>query len=277
MSKLTTSQRADVFCFFFSKKKAVLAFLPSDRRSIAALEFALIAPILATMTVGIFDLARAFIIWEQINDAAEAIAEAAEKLSVTTDAQGQPAAMLTAAQMQAAMSTVYAEIPGLQWGTGTGMFPGQFSVTLSGVVFRQANQQMCSTNTGCTEQRPYTLWSSFFTEQPQGGTQLITSPASQLLRSCNGPLTAVAQFPDRPGTNQLLYMVRPSMPGVTVPLVPQVVADVRYDYTPNFPFFLGSGAITLWASATLPAPIGGVTQAITFNNAAPAGNVVQCN
>jgi hypothetical protein len=249
----------------------------ADRRSIAALEFALIAPVLATLTVGIFDLARGFIIWEQINDAAEAIAEAAEKLSVTTNAQGQPATMLTATQMQAAMSTVYAEIPGLQWGTGTGMFPGQFSVTLSGVVYLQANQTWCTTNSGCTEQLPYTLWSSFFTEQPQAGGQLITSPASALLRSCNGPLTPVAQFPDSPGTNQLLFMVRPGMHGVTVPLVPQVVADVRYDFTPNFPFVLGSGAITLWASATLPAPLGGVTQEIAFNPAAPALNVVQCN
>jgi hypothetical protein len=249
--------------------------LGADRRSIAALEFALVAPILATLTVGIFDLARAFSIWEQINDAAEAIAQAGEKLSVTVNAQGQAATTLTATQMQAAMSTVYAEIPGLQWGTGTGIFPGQFAVTLSSVVFLQANQTWCTTNSGCTEQLPYTLWSSFFTEQ--GGAQLITGPADQLLRSCNGPLTPVAQFPDSPGSNQLLYMVRPSMAGVTVPLVPQVVADVRYDFTPNFPFALGAGTITLWASATLPAPLGGVTQEISFNNAAPTGNVVQCN
>jgi Flp pilus assembly protein TadG len=241
----------------------------SERRSVAALEFAMVAPVVLTMTLAVFDLARALVLWEELQHAAEGIVEAAEKLSVTT-VSGQPATQLTLTQIQAAMSTIYPEIPGLAFGTGTGVFPGQYSVTLSSVVYLEANNTWCTTTSGCTAEEPNTLWSAYLTE---GGSQLITTPASSLQRQCV-QLTPVQVFPDN--SQELTDMVTPGQGTAGIPLVPQLVADVQYKFQPSFPMFLGKTTFTMWASATLPAPLGGVTQAVSFSNSAGTGSVLAC-
>jgi Flp pilus assembly protein TadG len=244
--------------------KAIAAAL-AEPRSVAAMEFALVAPILITLTLATYDLARALLVWQQINNAAEAIAEAAEKIAANSSSQ------MSAAQMQNAMSTIYVEVPGLNLGQASGSFPGQFGVTLSEVVYLP----FCIT-TGYTLsngiQQPYTLWSAYLTE---GGASLMgppSTPATSLLRPCNpggaidSPLTSVSTFPDN--STELTVMVNPDKDGsqVQLTMTPQVVADVQYVFMPSFPLFslLSKNGFTLWASATMPVPTGGLTQEITY-------------
>ncbi|HTZ69673.1 MAG TPA: TadE family protein [Acetobacteraceae bacterium] len=237
-----------------------------ERRCVAAMEFALVAPIMALMALGVYDLGRAFVVWEQLNDAAEAIAEAGEKLSITV-MNGTPDTYLTQPQMQAAMSTIYAELPGLNWGNGSGSLTGSFAVTLSSVVYLQPNQLPCTSINNCQPQTPYVLWSDYFTESDSGQlntTNQQTGPnAYTLWRAC-GSLLAVPQFPNN--DTQLQYMATPTLPS-NLPLIPQIVADVRYKFVPAFPMtgVLAPNGITLWASATLPAPIGNLAKAIKFD------------
>ena len=238
-------------------RQAARGGLRADRRCVAALEFAFVAPVLALMTVGTFDLARAFVVWQQLNDAAEAITEAAEKLAIPA---GGADTVLNQVQMQAAMSSIYAEIPGLQWGSGTGAFPGAFAVTLSSVQYLPA----CEQTEKCPPQAPTTVWSAFLNE---GGPQLNRdNSVGQLWRAC-GPLLPVDKFPDN--ARELSVMVVPQT-ATGQPLVPQVVTDVRYEFTPNFPlagFFGIAKSFTLWASATLPSPLGSLTRPIAFDPA----------
>jgi Flp pilus assembly protein TadG len=242
----------------------------AERRSIAAMEFAMIAPVLSFMLFGIWDISRALLIWQQLDAAAQQITEAAEKLSVTA---GSSQTMLTATQMQTAMTTIYAVMPQLNLGNGTGSYPGSYAVTLSSVVYLP----LCVQADGCTAetvlpQTPYTLWSSYLT---QGGAQLNQKPtgSNPLLRPC-GALTPVAQFPDN--ASEYTEMVAATMvPGGSAMIeTPQVVADIQYVFTPTFPMFVKP--LTFWVSANLPAPLGGTDQAITFNATAPLGNVVSC-
>ncbi len=244
-----------------------------ERRSVAAMEFAMIAPVIATMALAVFDIGRALIIWQQLNDAAVAITEAAEVMSITVGTNG-TATQLTATQIQNAMTTIYAQIPGLNLGAGTGMFPGAFSVTLSSVSF----YPLCATAQSCgTTQTPYTDWSAYLTS---GGTKLEQPPgtlASSLLRPCTlTGLLPVRQFPN--GPNQLQDMVDPVIikNGVTMTVAPQLVADVSYQFTPSFPLFVHP--VTLWASSTLPAPFGGVSQqvALTGGTYTPLTNPEAC-
>jgi Flp pilus assembly protein TadG len=257
--------------FFPSHRKAIASAL-AEPRSVAAMEFALVAPILITLTLATYDLARALLIWQQINNAAEAIAEAAEKIAANNNSQ------LTMAQMNNAMSTIYAEVPGLNLGNGTGSFPGKFGVTLSEVVYLPfcttavPSAATCSTTgyalTNGGIQQPYTLWSAYLTE---GGSSLMPFTSS-MLRKCNpggstdSPLTSVSAFPD--ASNELQVMVNPDMDGAQVALTmtPQVVADVQYVFIPSFPLYslLSKTGLTLWASATMPVPTGGLTQEITY-------------
>jgi Flp pilus assembly protein TadG len=226
-----------------------------SRRASAALEFAIIAPIAITLMIGVFDLARACIVWEQTCSAAQAIADAAEKLSYTV---GSSLTQLTSTQMQAAMSAAYAQIPGLSLGNGTSSSGSSFIVTLSEVVFVPT----CTTSSGCSAQVPYVSWSTTL-------TQTGVSVTNSALRAC-GALTPVATFPDN--STQLTEMVSWSQNQIA--MAPQVVADVQTTFVPTFSIFMRP--VTFWSSAAVPAPIGGPDQVITYNSAAPAGSVQTC-
>ena len=240
-----------------------------DRRAVAALEFALVAPLMVLLFWGVYDLARALIAWEETCASAQQIAQAAEKLSVTA---GSSMTSLTSTQMQDAMTTIYAQMPGLNLGNGTGSMTGAFAVTLSGVAYKP----LCPASGGCGRQAPSTLWSTYLTE---GGAQLNAAPVTlPLLRRCGG-LTPTATFPN--DATQLLVMIVPA----AAPLTPQVVADVQYVFTFSLPLLAllpglnsgsGSGRVTFYASASMPAPYGDNTQEITFNSSGPPGNVVVC-
>jgi hypothetical protein len=263
-----------------TRSTPLLHLLPAgrkDRRGTAALEFAMIAPIMVTLIWGVWDVARALVAWEETYYAAEAVAQAAEKMSVTnTNYPGTttPLTALTSTQMQAAMSSIYAEMPWLNLGNGTGTFSGGYSVTLSGVSF----EPRCPANAldQCLPQKPFVLWSTYLTE---GGAQLLVPPLSNpglYWRLCGNP-TAVAQFPNN--STQLQVMIDPNNVGgglTNINVIPQVVADVRYTYTPTFPL-LSKYTYTFYASATFPAPLGGDDQAIVFDQKdSGANNVENC-
>jgi hypothetical protein len=242
---------------FVKRRLAHKSTLLAEQRSVSGLEFAIVAPAVLLLSLAVYDLSRALIIWEELNNAAEAIVESAEKLSVTT-VGGQPATTLNIVQIQAALSTIYAEIPGLQWGSGKGNFNGTFGATLSSIVYLP----WCPTTSGCAKQSPNTLWSAFLTEG-DSTSYLLTSPASALQRQCN-QLTPVAHFPDN--STQLSVMVTPQSGSLKIPLTPQLVADVQYNFTSSFPLFSKLTLFTLWASATLPAPLGGPESDVAFDS-----------
>jgi hypothetical protein len=235
-------------------------WLPSSRRSVSALEFAIIAPVLITMMFGVWDISRALIVWQETYNAAQAVAQAGEKLSITA---GSTLSTLTASQMQDAMTSVYAEIPGLNKGDGTGEFTGPYSVTLSSVTFLP----LCTTATGCARQSPLLLWTSSLTE---GGGQLATG----YLRPCGtNALKIVSQFPSNSTT--LASMADPDPDyKTTMNVAPQVVADVQYTYTPITTLYLLP--VTFWASSAFPAPVGNTDQETTFNTTGGTSGVTVC-
>jgi hypothetical protein len=198
-----------------------------------------------------------------MHNAANAIAQAAEKLSVTTDpSSGAIVSELTADQMQQAMSVIYAEIPGLNLGNGGGLFPGDFGVTLSSVTY----SPLCTAASGCGAQVASLLWTS---RLAQGGIRLQQT----WTRSCVVPPIQVAHMPN--SALDLLDMPSPVLAGGSpMTLAPQVVADVIYQFTPWFPFFPVSGY--LYATATFPAPLGGLNNAVTFNTSGGNSNVTPC-
>jgi hypothetical protein len=239
-------------------------------RGVAALEFALVAPVMIIMFFGTLDICRAYIAWQEVNNTAEAVVQAAEKLAVT---QGATTTQLNVTQMQAAMSVIYVQMPGLDYGNGDGLLgQGRFAVTLSEVDFAP----LCNTTAGCAPQAPQTLWSGWLTE---GGPFLdqTSSKNNKLFRDCER-LIPVASFPD--DDTQLTVMVTPTLAqapgggGTGVTLVPQLVADVQFTFKPTLGAFVPQ--IVFRASATLPAPLGGTAQEVTFDNSAGSDNIKLC-
>jgi Flp pilus assembly protein TadG len=229
---------------------------------VASLEFAVAVPVFLILSLSAVDAARAFLIWAQVHNAANAIAEAAEKLSVTTNATtGAVTSQLTADQMQQAMSVVYAEIPQLNLANPGGLFPGAIAVALSSVSY----SPLCAAAASCGSQTPFVVWSNYLSV---GGPNLYLG----YMRPC-GNLQNVPQFKDNNGN--INEMPSPVLAGGTaMTLTPQLVADVVYTFKPFFSFFIGQTQIV--ASATMPVPIGGLNQVTTLNTSASTGNVRSC-
>jgi len=244
----------------------------ATRRGVASLEFALASPILIALTLAGVDAARAFLIWSEVHYAANAIAEAAEKMSVTTDpATGAITTELTAAQIQQAMSIVYAEIPQLNLASGTGLFPTSsasptnLAVALSSVSY----SPLCKAATNCGTQAPFVVWSGYLSV---GGNGLYMG----YKRSCGtGALTPVPQFSDTNGNKD--QMISPVLVNGATPmtLAPQLVADVVVTFVPFFSLLIGTTQIV--ASATMPAPVGGLDQVVTLNTSGLTGNIQSCS
>ena len=238
------------------------------RRAVAAMEFALIAPLATVMIWGVYDAGRALVAWQETFLAAEAVAQAAEKLSVTgtnNSVTGAPILALTSQAMQDAMTSVYAEMSFLGLGDYSGAFTGNFSVTLSGVTYSPPCVASAQGPSSCTlPQLPQVIWSAYLA---QGGLQLLAPPAvpvAQVQRACGTPKYITGAFPNTSDQLQTLTDVNKSGAGGTsVVLIPQVVADVSYVFTPTFPL-LGH-TYTFWASASFPAPLGGDDQPILFD------------
>jgi Flp pilus assembly protein TadG len=254
-------------------------------RGVAAMEFALIAPVMAIILFGALDVGRAYIAWQEVNYTAEAIVQVAEKLSALSTNTTIPS--LTQTQMQAAMSSIYAQMPGLDYGKADGWLgKGGFAVTLSDVVFLTSNGTAapCTTTTNCPTQTPYTYWSSYLQEGGPALNQPPATPSAQLLRACYTELTPVSAFPN--DATQLTVMPSPDLAtgvastNTSLVLTPQLVADVSFTFYPFFAVFLPSAGITFRASAVLPTPVGGLAQPVYFilsgnGNVTPCPNVEQ--
>ena len=78
----------------------------TDRRGAAAIEFAIIAPVLITLTIGVFDISRALTLQQEVYNAAHTIPTSASSMAVQPD----KSTSLTVTQVQQALSGIYAEI-----------------------------------------------------------------------------------------------------------------------------------------------------------------------
>jgi Flp pilus assembly protein TadG len=256
----------------------LLAGIAGDRHGVAAMEFAMVAPLMLLMIWGVYDTARALVAWEETYHAAQSVAQAAEKLSVTNQVYpgtNTPETALTAQQMQDAMTSIYAEMPMMPNNSNpNGPFTGTYEVILSGVAFLP----LCPANVTntCPTQTPNVLWSTYLLAPNANFNVHILNPPPTLptilFRKCSTGTTTlipVAHFPNN-SAYQLQDMIDPNMEsgGVTnINLIPQVVADVAYVFTPTFPL-LKNFTYTFWASATFPAPLGGDDQEIKYNGTA---------
>jgi hypothetical protein len=226
-------------------------------------EFALIAPIMISLTLTTVDIARLELIRAEVHSAASAIAEAAEKLSVTTNAStGAITTELTADQMQLAMTSIYAQIPGMNLGNGGSLFPDEYAVELRSVTY----SPLCKAPTNCGSQTASLLWSSSLSI---GGAKLYLG----FMANC-GTIQQVTTFDDT--NDNWNQMPSPVLAGGTaMTLAPQIVADVAYTFSPFFPLFLRT--LQVVASVSLPAPIGGLNQTVSLNTGASTGGVRTCS
>lgn len=215
-----------------------------SRNAVAAMEFGLIAPVMVVMVFGVFELARAAILWEQVWNASRVIAESASTLAIQPDSSAQ----LTPAQANQALSAIFAEIPWLRGIVGGGSASGSAAAVLTSVNY--ASDQ----SSNCTSNCPYVAtvqWSKAY-GYPGFNTPLNSTNIGPL-RPC-GTLTqlpAGARF----GTTTIpTQQVSATLSGLGVN-VPDafIIADVQLTYRLLLPInFFNNGNVTFSASSFVP-------------------------
>ena len=200
-----------------------------ERRATVVVEFALLAPVLILFTIGVLDISKAMIIYQQVENAAHTITISASNLAVQPDGS----TSLSVTDAQQVMSAIYAEMPLV----AAGVEKGVRSATLTSVTFVQADPA-CVPLAGVTcASTPFPAWSVGYTGGTPGGFTVVTRPC--------GALTQVAATAATAGNLTLLPTLGIANPG------PVLVADVHYRFSPTF-FAFVTGPIDFWASSFWP-------------------------
>ena len=208
------------------------------RDGLAALEFALLLPMMISLLLATTDIALATITSRRLNSAVQSVAEVGSALAVHQNSQN----TLTALQANLAANTIFGIFP--TWKASSAI--GTFAVTISGVAFT-------AVPAGCQNNCTYTAQVTWSSANPYG---------VQELRAC-GALAAV------PNTQAMSPTTLPQ--GVFGPTA-LVVADVDYTYKPVF-FGFVMGNIRMRHSGYMPPRIG---NGIIFVPAVGATNAIAC-
>jgi Flp pilus assembly protein TadG len=134
----------------------------NDRRGVAALEFALVFPLMIALLFGVYELSEPMIIYQEVYAAAHSIPASASSIAVQADGS----TSLTYAQVQFEASTIFAEIPALRAGQqGQGGLTG---VTISSVVFEPTTAGCTPSASNRCSYTPNVAWSVAYTGGDSG-------------------------------------------------------------------------------------------------------------
>ena len=189
------------------------------RRGLAALEFALLLPLLVTLLFGVVDLSEAIIFSRRLTVAAQETATIASTLAVQSNNQN----ALTENQAYDATTAPFALFPSWQGGPN----PGTFAITLSVATFT-------ASPSGCTSSCTYSGKISWSGVNPNGQANL---------RTC-GPVPPAASNTAAPSLATL-------PPGVFGPTA-IIVADVSAPFTPLFTGYFTGGFKMLQSAYVSP-------------------------
>jgi hypothetical protein len=203
--------------------------LAGDRRGLAAIEFAFVLPVMLIFIIGVFDISKALILYQQVYNTAHSIPISASSLAVQPDRS----TSLTVTQVQQSLSSVYAEMPWVR----DGIEAGTRSVTMSSVVFLPLNPACVPSPTVTCASAPNVAWSvPYFGGNANGFGNVV--------RGCG----VLKQTSPTGGVSGDLTSLRTA--NVTNP-DPILVVDVHYRYTPFF-FTFVTGPLDFWASGYWP-------------------------
>lgn len=242
----------------------LIGSLRSDRRGVVAVEFAMIAPLLIVLMVGVVDLSRAVIVQQEVYNAAHTIPVLASSLAVKTDGS----TSLTVAQVQQSLSGIYAQIPGRR----TGLLRGQAAVIMTSVNFTQTNSSCAPATSVCTFVAN-TAWSVAY-KGPSSGTSQDPGTFQSIVRPCQ----QLTQTSASSNVDGVLTSIRTA--GIAWPS-PILVVDVHYHYTPIF-FSIITGPLDFWSSGYWPVRSVNTNVAVAnqythYDIANTAGGAGKCN
>ncbi|MDD2877095.1 MAG: pilus assembly protein [Acidiphilium sp.] len=202
--------------------------LRHDSHGVAALEFALILPLMITLIFGVYELSEPMIIYQEVFSAAHSIPASASSLAV----QGDGSTALTYAQVQFEASTIFAEIPALRAGLQS---TATDSVTISSVVFEPIAANCVPSQTNLCSFTPNVVWSVAYTGNNFNG----------VYRPCGGSILTM------PGDTVSGDLSELPIQQITYAPDPILVVDVHVQYRPLLLAFTKT-PIDFWATGYWP-------------------------
>jgi Flp pilus assembly protein TadG len=235
-----------------------------DRSSLAALELAIVLPLMLILLAGVYDLSEAAIIRAEIYDAADAIVASASSEAVRTDGS----TALTYDQVQQVESSIWGLVPSLRTGQKTVTVA---SITLTSIQFFPNTTVACTYTTSC-QYLADVVWSESYVgagASASGSTFDYTDPiAAQAAAGCKNYYTT--QAADQVAANATLSGYDNVTKFRTLGVVsdtttvqpeghawneagtsPLLAIALQYTYTPLFGLFL-TGPFTFWVDAYWP-------------------------
>jgi Flp pilus assembly pilin Flp len=223
------------------------ARLRRDRRSVAALEFALIAPVMVVLAGGVYDICQAVLIYNEVTSTAATIVASASSGAVNLDGS----TALSYDEAQQAESGIWADIPSLRSGR---QFGAVKSVTLSAIDFEPP--ATCKTGSNCNPYTAQVMWSVAYAGGSSGAS------FAPNLRTCaptgaqSDGLGGEVQVSGSTGVNGSNFTY--TLPTAAVSSysndptgpAPILVADVEFSYAPVFGVL--KSPITFVASSLWP-------------------------
>ncbi len=209
------------------KRSPIVGCRHIGHRGVAAVEFALVAPLMFMLAFGVYDLVAGTTTWWHLTQAAQAVGQ----IATSTAAQPNNTNSLTVAQAYTASTAAYPLLPQL-----ASTSAHNFGVVMTSVIFTACTS-------GCTT--PYTAavaWSK--ATIGTGGT----------IRPC-GPLVAT-------GTDASVQSFG-TLPPDAFTSSPLLVVDVTYRFVPIFTQFI-TGPILMTRSAYMPLRTGADAQWVSY-------------
>lgn len=240
------------------------------KRSIASMEFALVAPLMLVLLGGVYDTSEALILYTEVYNCAHTIPDSASSYAV----QGDGATILTYDEIQLMESEIWADIPELRSG---GKVSSSTSVTLTSVTFSVGSGAACQSKavansafqigSGCTYDADQ-LWSVAYNPATTGAAYTGPSTFVKELRECYlaAQINPSAANPASPITTYLdtLPVANLGTTGVAIPSsfyssfyqleagpAPILVTDVQFTYKPGFSFIF-HGNVSFWVIGLWP-------------------------
>jgi Flp pilus assembly protein TadG len=214
-----------------SAPRTLRALMRRRCRGNVAMEFAIVSPLMIGFVIGVFDISKCMILYQELYNATHTIAITASNMAVQPD----QSTSLTWSQSQQAFSTIYAEVPWFR----SGLESNLANVAMAAVTFVQTNSSCVPSSNSCTY-TANTVWRIYYVQH----APFVVNQSLYIYRPC-GTLNQVAAGTVTPGDLTSIGTL-----GITNP-DPIIVVDARYQYTPLFFNFI-TGTINLWASAYWP-------------------------
>ncbi len=223
-----------------------------SRSGVAAIEFALVAPMLVITIAGLYDLTTAFVAWKRVALAAQAIDEIATSLAATVKGTNQ----LNLDQATKSASAIYAYLP-----KTLAAAPPPYGVVISSIVM-QPTVYTCTI--GCTY-LPHVAWSGVY----EGSGTLRPCDVTPGVKDVTYGTPSILFVPNTASQNP--YTLPTDLQGVA----PLLVVDVNYTYIPMFFKFI-TGNIVMSQSAYFSPRTGLADAWVHYYSAGPSDSTVFC-